>query len=223
MYVYIYVWVCVYIDIFMYMHTRILSQRGLQFMYIYNYVFIYIYIHVYICTNTHTHTHMHSHLGPSLKETCHSYLYTHTYIYIYIYTNTYIDICIYIHTYIRGIFFKKYSQSHVGWNFRKLFQSSKLKDRTSLLLRFREKRRSSFELWALKEFSKMSPHVGAFENVTTRAILSGVLVIGTLYECVFAGHSFEFASMLFYMRISRKWTRHMYWYRVTTMHIHTFI
>jgi len=41
-----------------------------------------------------------------------------------------------------------------------LFQKSKLKARTILLPRFSEKRRSSFDLWALKELSKMSPHVG---------------------------------------------------------------
>jgi len=40
-----------------------------------------------------------------------------------------------------------------------LFQSSKLKDRRSLLPCFSAKRRVSFELWALKELSKMSPHV----------------------------------------------------------------
>ena len=39
-------------------------------------------------------------------------------------------------------------------------QSSKLKARTSLLPRFSEKRRSSFDLWALKQLSKMSPQVG---------------------------------------------------------------
>ena len=39
-------------------------------------------------------------------------------------------------------------------------ESSKLKARTSLLPRFSEKRRSSFELWALKQHSKMSPQVG---------------------------------------------------------------
>ena len=41
-----------------------------------------------------------------------------------------------------------------------IFESSKLKARTSLLPRFSEKRRSSFELWALKQRSKMSPQVG---------------------------------------------------------------
>jgi len=41
----------------------------------------------------------------------------------------------------------------------KIFESSKLKARTSLLPRFSEKRRSSFELWALKQHSKMSPQV----------------------------------------------------------------
>ena len=38
-----------------------------------------------------------------------------------------------------------------------IFESSKLKARMSLLPRFSEKRRSSFELWALKQHSKMSP------------------------------------------------------------------
>ena len=44
-----------------------------------------------------------------------------------------------------------------------IFESSKLKSRTSLLPRFSEKRHSSssFELWALKQCSKMSPQVGS--------------------------------------------------------------
>jgi len=46
-----------------------------------------------------------------------------------------------------------YSQSH-GCD---IFESSKLKGRTSLLPRFSEKRRSSSELLALKQHSKMSP------------------------------------------------------------------
>ena len=54
----------------------------------------------------------------------------------------------------------RYSKSHLGWHFRMLFQKSKLKARTSLLPRFSEKRSSNFELWALKELSKMSPQVG---------------------------------------------------------------
>ena len=41
-----------------------------------------------------------------------------------------------------------------------IFESSKLKARTSLLPRFSEKRLLSFELWALKQHSKMSPQVG---------------------------------------------------------------
>ena len=45
-------------------------------------------------------------------------------------------------------------------NAARLFQSSKLEARTSLWPRFSEKSRSSFELWALKELLKMSPHVG---------------------------------------------------------------
>jgi len=54
-----------------------------------------------------------------------------------------------------------YSRSHLGWNFWMLFQSAKLKARMPPLPRFSEKRRSSFELWALKELSKMSPQVGS--------------------------------------------------------------
>jgi len=44
-------------------------------------------------------------------------------------------------------------------HFRMLFQSSKLSSNV-FLPRFSEKRRSSFELWALKELSKISPQVG---------------------------------------------------------------
>jgi len=42
-----------------------------------------------------------------------------------------------------------------------IFESSKLKARTSLLPRLSKKRRSNFELWALKQHSKMSPQVGS--------------------------------------------------------------
>ena len=47
-----------------------------------------------------------------------------------------------------------------GWHFRMLFRTSKLKTRRSVLPRFIEKRPSSFELWALKLLSKMSPQMG---------------------------------------------------------------
>jgi len=43
-----------------------------------------------------------------------------------------------------------YSQSHLGWHFRVLFQSSKLKTRTALFTETWQKRRSSFELWAFE-------------------------------------------------------------------------
>ena len=58
-------------------------------------------------------------------------------------------------THISSCYFM-YSQSHLGWHFRMLFQSSKLKASTSLFTETWQKRRSSFELWALK----MSPHLG---------------------------------------------------------------
>jgi len=50
-----------------------------------------------------------------------------------------------------------YRQSHVLWHFRKLFPSSKFKTRTSLFTETWQKRRSSFELWALKHFRKCHP------------------------------------------------------------------
>jgi len=53
-----------------------------------------------------------------------------------------------------------YSQSHLGWHFRELFKSSKLKARKALFTEMWQKRRSSFELWALKEHSKISHQVG---------------------------------------------------------------
>ena len=43
-----------------------------------------------------------------------------------------------------------YSQSHFGWHFPLLFQSSKLKAWTSLCTETWQKRRSSFELWAFE-------------------------------------------------------------------------
>ena len=61
-----------------------------------------------------------------------------------------------------------YSRSHLGWHFRMLFQSSKLKARTSLFTEMWQKRGSSFELWA-------------FENVTP----SGLAVKWIwIHECV---------------------------------------
>ena len=50
-----------------------------------------------------------------------------------------------------------------------IFESSKLKAPTCLLAHFSEKRRSSFELWALKQHSKMSPQVGSAVHATHSA------------------------------------------------------
>jgi len=52
---------------------------------------------------------------------------------------------------------KMCSWSHLGWHFRMLFQSSKLKARTSLFTETWQERCSSFELWS-------------FENVTSNGI-----------------------------------------------------
>jgi len=51
-----------------------------------------------------------------------------------------------------------------------IFESSKLKARTSLLPRFSAKRRLSFELRALKQHSKMSPQVGLAVPHSTRRV-----------------------------------------------------
>ena len=72
----------------------------------------------------------------------------------------------------------EYSQSRLGWHFRMLFQSSKLKARTSIFTETWQKRRSSFELWA-------------FENVTPSGI-------GCTYWCTRTDwqstHSHQLAS-----------------------------
>ena len=71
---------------------------------------------------------------------------THTHTHSHSHTNT--NTHVHTHSYL-------YSLSHLGCYFRMLFQSPKLKARTSLLPRFNKKRHSSCELW--KSFSKMSP------------------------------------------------------------------
>jgi len=52
--------------------------------------------------------------------------------------------------------YRRYSQSHLGV----ILERSKLKARTSFLPRFSENRHASFEIWTLKQHSKMSPQVG---------------------------------------------------------------
>jgi len=65
----------------------------------------------------------------------------------------------------------------LGWHFRMLFQSSKLKARTSLFTETLQKRRSSFELWA-------------FENVTpsggrpTQSIMYVPLQVNRSQKCI---------------------------------------
>jgi len=84
-----------------------------------------------------------------------------------------------------------YSQSHVGWHFQKLFQSSKLKAQTSLFTESWQKRCSSFELWALKQHSKMSPQVGSAVVVTHLQERNGMSRTGwrgPIGCLVFTGH-----------------------------------
>ena len=75
-----------------------------------------------------------------------------------------------------------YSQSHLVWNFWMLFQSSKLKARTSLLPHFSKKSLSSFELWTFKELSKMSPQMG----------LAVQRLYNSLFVCLLNLHRFFF-------------------------------
>jgi len=84
-----------------------------------------------------------------LTEATPSHIYVHALFYI---------ICSIIHAYLHNIKYSIIYTANPTWGV--IFQSSKLKARTSLLPSFNEKRRSSFELWALKQHSKMSPEVG---------------------------------------------------------------
>jgi len=79
----------------------------------------------------------------------------------------------------------RYSQTHVGWHFRMLFQSSKPKARTSLFLCFRQKRRSSFQLAALK-------------NVTPNGI--GCTASFCLFVCLFH-HSISTTTFGFWILV----------------------
>jgi len=90
------------------------------------------------------------------------YVRIHLYIQIcadtYIYISKYICVNICTSAYISKYTYIQLCAVNPTWG--DIFESSKLKDRMSLLPRFSEKRRSSFELWALKQHSKMSPQVG---------------------------------------------------------------
>ena len=78
----------------------------------------------------------------------------------YIYVCVYAFLCLYIYIYIHRPAIVKTSDTTANPTWGVIFESSKLEARTSLLPRFDEKRRSSFELWALKQHSKKSPQVG---------------------------------------------------------------
>ena len=88
--------------------------------------------------------------------------------------------------------------SHLGWHFRMLFQSSKLKGRTSLLPQFSEKRRSSFEIWAFEELE--ARHMW-MSHVTCEWVMSLVNTSGHIWM-----------SRVTYARV---WIIHVKWKRVT--------
>ena len=71
----------------------------------------------------------------------------------------------------------KYSQSHLGWHFRKLFQSSKLEGLFSLKRGKRDVGALSFEL------SKMSPQVGLAVYSFQNASFSSIFIYGW-YVCI---------------------------------------
>ena len=79
-------------------------------------------------------------------------------------------------------FHAEYSQSHLGWHVRKLFHSSKLKARTFLFTETWQKRRSSFQLWASKELSKMLPQVSsAVQPKNDRSLLQKSPIKETIF------------------------------------------
>jgi len=136
---------------------------------------------VYIYTHTHTYvyTYIHTHTLQALPTAWNSTVRTHTHTYINAHINTNhrpyqrLEILPRTHWQMLATMILKFFKVHIVkshlatqctadpiWHFRMLFQSSKLRARTSLLPRFSEKRRSSFRLWCLKELSKLSRQVG---------------------------------------------------------------
>jgi len=101
-----------------------------------------------------------------------------------------------------------------------IFESSKLKARTSLLPHFTEKRLSSFELWALKQHSKMSPQVGL-------AVYTSCIYICTCthlcmhirpWTHMYIYHVYMYIYMLHGLTIQADDT-----FRITYIHIHACI
>ena len=119
-------------------------------IYTYQYIFLHMYIHIckYLISvpvslerlleitgvwSTHNYTHAHL-VWNTCMRTCMHVSCTPARIHTHMHTHRYRNVCI-------------YRQSHMRWYFWMLFQSSKLKARTSLFTETWQKRRSSFEIW----------------------------------------------------------------------------
>ena len=128
------------------------------YLYIYTHMYTHVYIYYYITIHTQSYIYTTHYCLSPLQSMYIAYIYTYIHICIHTHISTLPYHCfnlytsIHIYTYIQPI--------QLGWHVRKLLQSSKLKARTSLFTETWQKRRSSFELWALKQHSKMSPRAG---------------------------------------------------------------
>ena len=120
-------------------HTLALSHTFFRYMceiLVFGVVISPTCAHLYTQAHTHAYTH-------AMLAHVHKHTYTHTHV-------------MPAHTLALSRTFK--GTANPTWG--DIFESPKLKARTSLSPRFTEKRRSSFEHWALKHFSKISRQVG---------------------------------------------------------------
>jgi len=107
-----------------------------------------LYAHVYIHTNFEVSVYTYIYIYTQILKSIHIYLY----VYIHIYTCIYMNLLTCSYT---------YSPSHLRWHFRKLFQSSKFKARTSLFTETWRMRHSSCEFLSFET---------AFKNVSAGGI-----------------------------------------------------
>jgi len=169
----------------MFLRSKLVLKKKCRSSHVYTLSFMYMqYRYMFMSTYLYTFTYMYACVCISI----YTYIYVYTYLRVYVcaFIYTYIHIyCTCIESVLQGT--QKSSQDSalqpfdmpqieyqtLVWLLRMStactpdptwgdnFESSKLRARTSLLPRFSEKRRSSFELWALKQHLKMSPQVGS--------------------------------------------------------------
>ena len=154
--------VCVNVSMYIHTYTHIYIYMWV-YMYIYISTYMYKYIYLHLCLCFYIEMWMDSReLGiPSYFESIQISSYK-SHVYLEFIQNSRIQnnlekSPLILHPFKskfewvqENLEFPKYSQSHLGWHFRMLFQSSKLKARTSLFTETWQKRRSSFQLWAFE-------------------------------------------------------------------------